>query len=171
MLRGVASGCHRVSGVILLERNRGFKGQIPATVMRPYGFTSALMREIAHYWILFTLYNSCLWVKAMDNDMYETGSSVYMKVLLPEIDDMTFDDLKPLLKDNILATALGTKYTPHIRDYDIREPMEDGTDEGMLVSIMVDFSQDDSTPASLLISKVVQEPTSLFPQEEVRDTT
>ena len=168
VLRGIADGCRRVSGVILLERKRGSKGQIPATVMRPFGCASVLAREVAYSWIFFALCSQMLWVKAMDNDMYPTGSSVYMKVLLPEIDVVTFDDLKPVLKHNILATAMGTKYMPHIRDYDIRESMEDGNDEGMLVSIMVDFSQDDDTPASLLTSKVIQEPTSVFPPKEVR---
>eukprot|EP00890_Picochlorum_soloecismus_P000971 jgi/Picsp_1/1875/NSC_05341-R1_---NA--- len=98
----------------------------------------------------------------MDGDMYETGSSVYMKVFFPEIDVLTFDNLKPQLRENIQAFAMGAKYTPHIRDYDIQEALDD---DGLLVSIMVDFSQDDGTPASLLTSKVTQEPTSIFPQE------
>lgn len=108
-----------------------------------------------------------MWARAMDGDMYETGSSVYMKVFFPEIDVLTFDNLKPQLRENIQAFAMGAKYTPHIRDYDIQEALDD---DGLLVSIMVDFSQDDGTPASLLTSKVTQEPTSIFPQEAVRET-
>lgn len=128
----------------------------------------ALTKVTSCIWIFLMLFNSFLWARAMDNDMYETGSSVYIKVFLPEIDVLTLEDLKPLLKENIQAVAMGTKHAPHIRDYDIQEPLDDDRDKGLLVSIMVDFSQEDGTPASLLSSKVTQEPTSIFPQEAVR---
>lgn len=118
-----------------------------------YAFILALWFQTGQY----------LSVLGYNRSLYNTGSSVHIRTTFHDLDRLTFIDFESIMLSNVQSTAIGVQDSIVYRDMD---SSQNNGPLGYEAVLLFDFSERDSTPASLLISAISEDSEVIFPSDQ-----
>jgi len=98
----------------------------------------------------------------MEEGMYDYGRSVYSKLRFIDLDVAMIESMRDIFEESVHAGTGGTEDRINIRL--MSTTSQEG---GILVEFIIDFTSLDSTPASLLLSRLLKDPNIVFVLEYV----